>query len=191
MSNLPAVTVNHLPYTDSLEPRSLDSIQLVVIHCTELPDLSTAREYGERVHYPSSGTGNSGHFYIEQNGDIEQWVPIDRIAHHVKDYNRRSLGIELVNIGRYPDWFDSRNQVMKEPYPPAQISALLNLLDTLQEVIPTLKQISGHSSLDTSRVPASDNAGKTVHRKRDPGPEFPWEPVLSHSLLEWFESAPG
>ena len=51
-----------LPYVPQLDRRPLAQVDLVVIHCTELPDLATAREYGERVLYPMSNTGNSGHF---------------------------------------------------------------------------------------------------------------------------------
>ena len=36
-----------LPYESRLEQRPLSQVDLVVIHCTELPDLATAREYGE------------------------------------------------------------------------------------------------------------------------------------------------
>ena len=42
-------------------------VDLVVIHCTELPDLAIAREYGERVLH-DNGSGNSGHFYIDRDG---------------------------------------------------------------------------------------------------------------------------
>ena len=49
-----------LPYVTRLESRAMDHVDLVVIHCTELPDLAMAREFGEReVH--ASRTGNSGH----------------------------------------------------------------------------------------------------------------------------------
>ncbi|MGB5810493.1 MAG: N-acetylmuramoyl-L-alanine amidase, partial [Polyangiales bacterium] len=85
-----------LPYEENLDTRAADSIDLVVIHCTELPDLAAAREMGEQIRYPQSGTGNSGHFYIDRDGTIEQWVGPLRIAHHVRGFNDRSLGIELV-----------------------------------------------------------------------------------------------
>jgi len=127
----PKINGNALPYVESLEPRPLSSIWLIVIHCTELPDMDTARAYGERILYPDSGTGNSGHFYIERYGSIEQWVPIDRVAHHVKNFNKNSIGIELDNAGRYPDWFNSNNQAMREPYPSEQLDSLLVLLNSL------------------------------------------------------------
>jgi N-acetylmuramoyl-L-alanine amidase len=49
-------------------------VELVVIHCTELPDLAIAREYGERALY-DNGTGNSGHYYIDRDGAIYRYVP--------------------------------------------------------------------------------------------------------------------
>ncbi|MCK5307450.1 MAG: N-acetylmuramoyl-L-alanine amidase, partial [Zetaproteobacteria bacterium] len=98
---------NPLSYTRRLENRDTNSIKLVVIHCTELPDLAMARVWGEKEIHPESHTGNSGHFYIDRDGSVEQWVPLDRIAHHVRGHNPLSIGIELINNGRYPDWFHS------------------------------------------------------------------------------------
>lgn len=175
-----------LPYASLLEARGLGEIDLAVIHCTELPDLATAREYGERIHYPESGTGNSGHYYVDRDGAIELWVPENRVAHHVRDFNRRSLGIELVNRGRYPDWFHSRRQAMTEPYPAAQVEALLGLLVDLGRRLANLRFIAGHDALDLATVPASDDPRSLVRRKRDPGELFPWPRVLDACGLEPF-----
>lgn len=182
-----AITRNFLPYVRKLDSRSLDTIDLIVIHCTELPDLAEARIFGERIHYKDSLTGNSGHYYIGRNGMIEQWVPMNRVAHHVKNFNEKSLGIELVNSGRYPNWFDSGNQVMTEPYPEAQILSLIALLNNLEERLPALQRISAHSSLDKTRLPASDRPELLICRKQDPGLLFPWQQVLSRVRLEWYE----
>ena len=79
--NAGTIRLRPLPYQRSLAARPLSSIDLLVIHCTELPDLAMAREYGERVLYPKkypnknpdnetgthSGTGNSGHFYVDRD----------------------------------------------------------------------------------------------------------------------------
>ncbi|HVI58362.1 MAG TPA: N-acetylmuramoyl-L-alanine amidase [Luteimonas sp.] len=173
-----------LPYEGRLEGRPLSQVDLVVIHCTELPDLATAREYGERVLYPESGTGNSGHYYVDRDGGCHRFVAPDRIAHHVHGYNPRSIGIELVNRGRWPDWLDSRRQAMEEPYPDAQLGALVALLHALRAQLPSLRYIAGHEDLDTAMVPASDDAAILVPRKRDPGPLFPWQRVLAQVDLQ-------
>lgn len=172
-----------LPYVARLEPRALDSIDLVVIHCTELPDLALAREYGERIVHPS-GTGNSGHYYIDRDGGVQRYVPDDRVAHHVRGHNPHSIGIELVNTGRYPDWLDSRHQAMTEPYSDAQIAALVRLLAHLQGALPGLRHITGHEDLDTGLVAASDDATRRVRRKLDPGPQFPWPRVIAATRLQ-------
>ena len=174
----PLIHRHLLPYVEALERRALTQIDTVVIHCTELPDLAIARAFGERVLYPS-GTGNSGHYYIDRDGRIEEYVPPNRIAHHVHGWNPRSLGIELVNRGRYPDWLDSRQQAMEEAYPEAQIDALIALLHWLCDEVPTLTQIAGHEDLDRECVPASDDPAVSVCRKRDPGPQFPWPQVMA------------
>lgn len=173
------MTTRWLPYAARLKTRPLDTIDLVVIHCTELPDLATARQYGERIHYQASGTGNSGHYYIDRDGSTEHWMPDHRVAHHVRGFNERSVGIELVNLGRYPHWLDSRHQQMTEPYPDAQIKALCLLLNHLGNRLPGLRYIAGHENLDTATVSATDRPQLQVRRKRDPGVMFPWGEVMA------------
>ena len=185
----PGILAWPLPYEGHLDARPLTQVDLVVIHCTELPDLTIAREYGERVLYPAradggGGTGNSGHDYIDRDGSIHAFVHPERIANHTRGYNPRSIGIELVNTGRYPDWFDSRHQAMDEPYTDAQIAALIALLNALCEELPNLQWIAGHEDLDTAQVAASDDPTRTVARKRDPGPLFPWAQVLAGVPLQ-------
>lgn len=179
-----AIHEHALPYVEQLLERRIEDIDLVVVHCTELPDLATARAYGERILYADTGTGASGHYYIDRDGRIERYVPPTRAANHTRGYNPRSVGIELVNNGRYPDWMDSRSQRMTEPYPEAQVAALLALLAMLRNELPNLRWIAGHEQLDTAMVPASDDPALQVHRKRDPGPLFPWPRVLAQSRLE-------
>lgn len=179
--------IHPLPYEELLDARPLRQIDLVVVHCTELPDLATARGFGERVLYPASGTGNSGHWYIDREGRVERWVDPARVAHHVRGFNARSIGVELVNSGRWPDWLDSRRQAMEESYPDAQIEALLSLLATLSVDLPALRWIAGHEDLDTGLVPASDDPAVQVRRKLDPGPLFPWARVLAATPLQRLE----
>ncbi|MEW9624166.1 N-acetylmuramoyl-L-alanine amidase [Rhodanobacter geophilus] len=172
-----------LPYVAKLPERPAAAVTLVVIHCTELPDLAMARAYGEKVLY-DNGAGNSGHYYIDRDGAAYRFVPGTRVAHHVRGQNADSIGIELVNTGRYPEWFDSRRQTMTEPYPAVQIDALLALLAQLRGEFPGLRRIAGHEDLDTARVPASDDPAKQVPRKLDPGPLFPWDAIVPASGLE-------
>ncbi|WP_313929698.1 N-acetylmuramoyl-L-alanine amidase [Pseudoxanthomonas sp.] len=175
--------VDPLPYEDKLEVRPLDRIDLVVIHCTELPDLATAREYGERILH-ASGTGNSGHYYVDRDGSVHVYVRPERVAHHVRGYNPRSVGIELVNTGRYPNWLATGSQTMDEPYTAAQIASLCALLMDLQRELPGLRFIAGHEDLDTACEPASDDPDVLVRRKMDPGPLFPWDEVLLSTSLQ-------
>ncbi|MET0289867.1 MAG: N-acetylmuramoyl-L-alanine amidase [Pseudoxanthomonas sp.] len=172
-----------LSYEPRLDPRALAQIDLLVVHCTELPDLAMAREYGEQVRY-AAGTGNSGHYYIDRDGSTQCWVRPERTAHHVRGYNPRSIGVELVNIGRYPNWLASDHQAMDAPYPTVQIQALVRLIAQLQTQLPALAWITGHEDLDTEQVPASNDSAVQVRRKRDPGPLFPWEAVLADIGLQ-------
>ena len=126
----------------------------------------------------ASGAGNSGHYYIDRDGTICRYVPGTRVANHVRGYNPTSIGIELVNLGRYPHWWDSTHQQMTEPYPAAQIDALRALLAQLRRDYPNLHRIAGHEDLDTAMMPASDDPTLQVRRKLDPGPRFRWDTVV-------------
>ena len=179
----PEIHEDFLPYALKLESRRTESIDLLVIHCTELPDLPMARVYGERIHYPETGTGNSGHFYIDRDGRIEQWAPLDRVAHHVRGYNPKSIGVELVNKGRYPDWYHSGKQQMAEPYPAPQVEALIALANHLRDRLPGMADVAGHEDLDTAMIPSEDAPGTLIRRKLDPGPHFPWPGFLERVPL--------
>jgi N-acetylmuramoyl-L-alanine amidase len=185
----PAVHVWPLPYEARLDERPPTDVDLVVVHCTELPDLAMAREYGERALY-ESGAGNSGHYYIDRDGSVHLFVRPNRIAHHTRGYNPRSIGIELVNTGRYPHWLDSRHQAMDEAYTPAQVHALVALLASLRQELPALRFIAGHEDLDTTQVEAADDPKQRVARKRDPGPLFPWDEVIAGTRLERLSAGP-
>ena len=171
-----------LPYNDKLESRNISDIEFIIIHCTELPDIETARDYGEKVHY-KSGTGNSGHYYISKSGKTYQWVENDRIAHHVKDHNKNSIGIELDNLGRYPDWHKTNHQIMFDEYPSLQIDALVKLIHTLQKSLPNLKYITGHEDLDRRLIKSENDPSIFIRRKMDPGTMFPWDKVMQQISL--------
>ncbi|MCB1552658.1 MAG: N-acetylmuramoyl-L-alanine amidase [Xanthomonadales bacterium] len=172
-----------LAYVARLDARAESLVEGIVVHCTETPDLATARSLGEHLLY-SSGTGNSGHYYIDRDGSVWSYVPITRVAHHVRGHNGNTIGIELVNRGRWPRWLDSDHQGMNEPYPDAQIDALIRLLQKLEQDLPQLRWIAGHEDLDRERVPAQDRPDALIHRKLDPGPLFPWPRVLAGTGLQ-------
>jgi N-acetylmuramoyl-L-alanine amidase len=176
-----------LPYETRLAERDPASIDLVVIHCTELPDMAMAREYGERIHHSTSQTGNSGHYYIDREGKTFRFVATSRVAHHTYQYNARSIGIELINLGRYPNWSDSRHQTFTQPYTAEQIAALLRLLKQLKHELPNLRWIAGHDVLDRRTEPASDDPTILLPRRLDPGPMFPWSEVIANSGLQPLE----
>lgn len=172
-----------LAYVANLEERAESLVEGIVLHCTETPDLATARSLGEHLLY-ASGTGNSGHYYIDRDGSIWSYVPVTRVAHHVRGHNGNTIGIELVNKGRWPRWLDSDHQGMNEDYPDAQIEALIRLLQKLESDLPQLRWIAGHEDLDDERVPAQDKPDQLIARKLDPGPKFPWDRVLAAVALQ-------
>jgi N-acetylmuramoyl-L-alanine amidase len=183
---MPALVIDNwpLPYEERLDARPPSAIDLVVIHCTELPDMAMARQFGERIHYPAKQTGNSGHYYIDLAGKVFRFVADGRVANHTYGYNARSIGIELVNVGRYPHWGDSRYQAFSVPYTAEQIASLRALLAQLRDDHANLRWIAGHEDLDRRLEPASDDPSVMLPRRQDPGPLFPWDDVLRDGRLE-------
>jgi N-acetylmuramoyl-L-alanine amidase len=173
-----------LPYWQNLTSRSTDDLNMVVIHATELTDMAEAREYGERVLYEESGTGASGHYYIDRDGSIEQYVPDYRIANHTSGWNKKTISIELINLGRYPDWFHTDHQVMKEPYPDAQIDALIKLVNEFKLRYPTIEYTEGHEDLDRRMMASDNDPERDVPRKMDPGEHFPWHRFIQETGLK-------
>lgn len=161
--------------------RDRESITTLVLHATEIPHLDEAWEFAERSAKKSSdGTGVCGHLYIDREGTVHRFVPIDYIAAHAAGHNASSIGIELINKGRYPHHFDSRYQNPKEPFPESQIAALKRLMAAIVDVCPKLRTLLRHSDIDTNLVQASDDPEIRVRRRIDPGPQFPWSEVKEY-----------
>jgi len=162
-----------LPWANELPTRLLSDITLIVVHATEEPTLASSRKLAEQ-----SENQISAHYYIDRDGDVQRWVPDDRIANHVLSHNPKSIGIELVNNGRYPTHFSSTSQQPSEPFPKVQLQALMELLRLLSEVYPSGVQLVRHSDLDLRLRDATDNKFVAVRRRIDPGPLFPWDRLV-------------
>jgi N-acetylmuramoyl-L-alanine amidase len=165
-----------LPWYRNLAQRSLRDITSVVLHATEIPQLDAAWDYAMQS-VDEDGVGVCGHLYIDRDGACFRFVPIDRVANHARGHNKRSIGIELINGGRYPNHFDSHEQEPSEAFPESQINSLNIVLAALKKTCPSLAELVRHSDIDQEMVPASDDAQRKVRRRIDPGPKFPWEEV--------------
>lgn len=142
----------------------------------------------------------SAHFVVDRDGVIFQLAPLEDRTWHAggassrwrgMPVNSRSIGIEIANLGPlYPDgkggWVDAYKKTWKgtpffdakdkawEPYPEAQVAAVLGLVTELRRRCPILdlkdaavgqqSRICGHQDVDPTR-------------KIDPGPAWPWERI--------------
>jgi N-acetyl-anhydromuramyl-L-alanine amidase AmpD len=153
-------------------PRT-ESIDLVVIHSTGGPTCDDATgkpiwvgagSLDANLRYIEAHPVLGIHYMIDRDGTTRASVPEEQLAHHVLRHSGRSLAVELINDGNGVD-----------PYPDAQLSALVELLrDITQRRRITRDGIKRHSDLDQTRLPC-DPARK---RKVDPGAAFPYETVL-------------
>ncbi|MFE5867466.1 N-acetylmuramoyl-L-alanine amidase [Streptomyces roseifaciens] len=161
-----------------LPERRPDTVTAVVLHATELPGFDEAvLEADKTARESETGRGMCGHLYIDRDGTVHQLVPFERVAQHVRGHNTPSIGIELVNRGRYPRWFDADHQIPTEPFPAAQVQSLREVLRALHGEFRHLTDLYRHSDLDTALVPAADRPEAKVRRRIDPGPLFPWKAV--------------
>lgn len=138
---------------------------LIVIHATEQESVQASLE---TLRTRNSGGPVSAHYLIGRDGKLYQLVRDDRRAWHagpgswgtITDLNSTSIGIELDNNGR-------------DPFPEAQVQALLTLLDDLcrRHGIPR-RQVIGHADIAPTR-------------KRDPGHLFPWATLAAAGFGRW------
>lgn len=149
----------------------------------------------------------SAHFVIGRDGGRRQCVSLLDTAWHAGDgmlnangagplvpkvkrsVNRRSVGIELCNLGwailSQPGFVDMpqeriftgrhrnpRSSSRKwETFPDAQIEFLRTLLFMLTKTMPTLRFVTGHE--DVTHYDIDGRRGS----KLDPGPAFPWDRI--------------
>ncbi len=149
-------------------------IDILVLHYT---GMKTGEEALARLCDPAAKV--SAHYTIDRDGRIYAHVPEERRAWHAgvsywageTNVNARSIGIELVNPG---------HEFGYEPFPAAQIAALLDLAQRILARHPIApRRVLGHSDV----APA---------RKMDPGELFPWERLAEFGIGLWPQlSAPG
>ena len=188
---------------------------LLVMHYTA--GTGDAEKVGNLFALPSRQA--SAHFAIGRDGGVVQCVPLDDAAWHAGDHgnsrfpleselvdgvaplatverrpklvNRRSVGIELCNLGygvgigakRVPDdriveGVRHRNprshSTTWERFPTAQTESLTKLVAEIVAEVPTLKFVCGHE--DVTHYDVANGS------KLDPGPAFPWECLTSSRL---------
>ena len=147
--------------------RKGDSVELIVLHYTAMPDAEAALE---RLCDPTSEV--SAHYLIAKDGKITRLIQDDSRAWHAgagswaghDDVNSRSIGIELDNDGTSE--FDEALMVSLEWL----------LADLLERHALEPKAVIAHSDI------APD-------RKADPGRLFDWQRLASKGLSVWPDPA--
>ena len=144
---------------------------IIVLHHT---DQDNVQQSLHTLRTANSGGKVSAHYLVGADGHLYQLVGDDRRAWHagpgrwgaITDLNSASIGIEIDNDG-------------DTPFAPAQIDALIVLLDDLctRLRIPR-SQIIGHADL----APA---------RKQDPSRYFPWQQLAQAGFGVWPRDSDG
>jgi N-acetyl-anhydromuramyl-L-alanine amidase AmpD len=120
-------------------------------------------------------------------------IPIGLVPYVRSLMNRRSVGVEHINLGwAYPDKHDAckvrhRNPASRDDdwqhYTGAQIDASLAFHHRAIALMPTLRFITGHEDVCHADAlgddPTTDKIERVVGGKLDPGPAFPWPVFLA------------
>lgn len=147
-------------------------IDLIIIHYT---GMEKVKEALTRLCDPNAKV--SAHYLIDQSGFTYQLVNDQKRAWHAgvsywqgrRDINGISLGIELDNSG---------HNFGLPPFPSAQITCLLELLQRLSQKYHIHKErIIGHSDI-------------APMRKNDPGELFPWQTLHEQGFGLWPAAKP-
>lgn len=166
------LTLGQAEARSSGAPRT-QPIDMVVIHSTGGPtcDAATGKPIWvgagtleENLHQIEAHPRLGIHYMIDRDGAVRSSVPENQVAHHVFHYSQRSIAIELINEG------DG-----KDPFPQAQLDALVNLLrDIVQRHHIARDNIKRHADLDHARM----SCDASQRRKVDPGAAYPHQQVL-------------
>ena len=149
-----------------------EPISMIVLHYTALPTCEDALTI---LSSPTNPAGRvSSHYLVDRDGTIYQMVDESKRAWHagagswreLDDVNSRSIGIEIVNIG-----LDAEGK--REPFPDAQIDAVIALCKDIQERYGiAARDIVGHADMAPCR-------------RQDPGEAFPWKKLSESGIGLW------
>ena len=158
--------LNSPNYSRNSRPKK--SIKFIIIHYTgmqsEIESINRLIDKNSKV---------SCHYLINRKGTITQMVKENKIAWHagvskwknIKNLNKNSIGIELVNKGHFFGY---------ENYSNLQINSLIKLCSKLKKKYKIHKEnFLGHSDI-------------APYRKIDPGEKFPWKKLSNYQLGKWY-----
>ena len=158
--------LNSPNYSRNSRPKK--TIKFIIIHYTgmqsEIESINRLINKNSKV---------SCHYLINRKGTIMQMVKENKIAWHagvskwknIKNLNKNSIGIELVNKGHFFGY---------ENYSNLQINSLIKLCSKLKKKYKIHKEnFLGHSDI-------------APNRKIDPGEKFPWKKLSNYKLGKWY-----
>ena len=158
--------LNSPNYSRNSRPKK--SIKFIIIHYTgmqsEIESINRLIDKNSKV---------SCHYLINRKGTITRMVKENKIAWHagvskwknIKNLNKNSIGIELINKGHFFGY---------ENYSNLQINSLIKLCSKLKKKYKIHKEnFLGHSDI-------------APYRKIDPGEKFPWKKLSNYKLGKWY-----
>ena len=148
-------------------------VSMLILHYTVIP---TCEESLARLSDPTNEAGRvSAHYLVDRDGTRYGLVDESKRAWHagvgiwagMNAINDCSIGIEIVNVGLTEDG-------KREPFPDAQIDAVIKLCRDIQSRYP-IKYVLGHSDV-------------APQRKQDPGEAFPWKKLAEAGIGIWTDA---
>tara|TARA_B100001123_G_C15015297_1_gene909230 strand:+ start:63 stop:791 length:729 start_codon:yes stop_codon:yes gene_type:complete len=161
--------INYYSPNFDIKKRSIKAIKVLVIHYT---GMQSERESLSRLTNPKSKV--SSHFVISKKGKIYRLISDDRVAWHagksfwgkLKNLNKSSIGIELVNKG---------HEFGYTKFTKHQLLSLIKICKMLiKKYKINKKNVVGHSDI-------------APIRKIDPGEKFPWFKLAKNNIGIWHD----
>lgn len=167
-----SLTENYAQEHYGLDSYVNDSVKMIVVHYTVIPNLKATLDYfkpdsiesGRKNIQKFSWLNVGIHYVIDRNGDIYNLMPDSIMARHLIGFNHVGIGIE--NVANDSTQLTS-----------AQMDSNVNLIAYLKNRHNSIEYLIGHQEYDNEELPhyklmVSKNPNYKPYPKFDPGMQF-------------------
>lgn len=160
----------------------------ILLHFTSNAAITPEDPYEvEAIRHTFIDYGVSAHFLIGREGEVYQWVPVDRVAYHAgkgrleqfPEYedrlNHYSIGIEMMGIGTKDEMIPMMDSEIYDLIAPSDIGYTDAQYETVEKLIDVI--IAYHPEIKRDRNHIIGHDEYAPDRKTDPGSLFEWERI--------------
>ena len=133
------------------------TINEIIFHCSATkPSMNIGADWIRELHIKEKGYNDIGyHFVVRRNGAIEDGRPMGIVGAHCLNHNTNTIGVCLVggiDINGKPE-----NNFTPEQFESAQL-----LTNSLVDLLPSIKKLSGHKDYAQRACPCFEVKDKII-----------------------------